>query len=151
MKKNILLRCLIGAPLGLAISTIITIVISVATGDGTYYAVVPELIGDCGGELNAVILQSVLSFLYGAAWAGATAIWEIERFSITKQTILHLVICSAATLPIAYFCRWMPHNGQGIAIYFGTFIAVYCVIWLVLYTGMKRRIRQLNEKIAGKN
>ena len=35
MKKKILFRCLIGAPLGLAISTIITICISFAQGDGS--------------------------------------------------------------------------------------------------------------------
>ena len=71
MKKKILLRCLLGAPLGLAISTIITIFISYAMGDGSYYAVVPELVRDCGSEINAVALQAVCSLLYGAAWAGA--------------------------------------------------------------------------------
>lgn len=148
MKKKVLLRCLIGAPVGLAISTLITVVISMAVGDGTFYAVVPELIDDCGNELNAVILQSLLSLLYGAAWAGATAVWEAETWSIARQTITHLIICSAATFPIAFFCRWMPHNGKGVALYFAVFAGVYCAIWIFLYLGMKKRIRQLNDRIS---
>ena len=46
MKKKVIIRCLIGAPIGLALSTIITIAISLTLGDGHYYAVVPELIAD---------------------------------------------------------------------------------------------------------
>lgn len=57
------IRCLIGAPIGLALSTIITIAISLTVGDGRFYAVVSELIADCGTEINAVLLQTVCSLL----------------------------------------------------------------------------------------
>ena len=71
MKKKVFLLCGAGALFGVALSTIITILISLTAGDGRFYPVVPELIADCGGELNAVMLQAALSMLYGAAWAGA--------------------------------------------------------------------------------
>ena len=54
MKKTVMIRCLIGASIGLTISTMITIAVSLAIGDGHFYAVVPELIEDCGTEINAV-------------------------------------------------------------------------------------------------
>ena len=60
MKKELFKRCLLGAPIGLAISTIITIAISLTVGDGVYYAVVPSLTQDMGSEINAVGLQAVL-------------------------------------------------------------------------------------------
>ena len=69
MKKKVAIRCLIGAPIGLALSTMITIAISLIVGDGRFYAVVSELIADCGTEMNAVLLQTVCSLLYGAAWS----------------------------------------------------------------------------------
>ena len=56
MKKMILRRCLAGAPIGLAISTAITIIISLNIGDGKYYAVTPELTADCGSEITGFIL-----------------------------------------------------------------------------------------------
>lgn len=145
--KKLLKRCLLGAPLGLAISTVITIAISICVGDGMYYAVVPELIADSGSEINAVVIQAVLSLIYGAAWAGASVVWESDGWSLLKQTVVHLLVCSAATFPIAYFARWMPHNAKGIALYFGIFVVIYLVIWLSQYSTMKKRVKQLNEKL----
>lgn len=86
MKKKVIIRCLIGAPIGLALSTIITIAISLTLGDGHYYAVVPELIADCGTEINAVLLQAICSLLYGAAGAGASLIWEIDDWSSSPNS-----------------------------------------------------------------
>lgn len=148
MKKELFKRCLFGAPLGLAISTMITIAISLAIGDGTYYAVVPSLTQDMGSEINAVVLQAVLSMLYGAAWAGASIVWDAEHWSLLKMTLVHLLITSLATFPIAYFARWMPHNSTGILMYIGIFIGIYAAIWFSQYSAMKKKIREMNEKIA---
>ena len=59
MKKRILCRALIGAPIGLAISTAITIFSSLIYGDGNYYPVVPALVEQCGNEINAVVAQMI--------------------------------------------------------------------------------------------
>ena len=147
MKKEILKRCLFGAPVGLAIGTIVTIFISLSVGDGKFYAVVPTLITDMGSEINAVILQTVLSMVYGAAWSGASVVWDAEGWSLLKMTLVHLVITSLATFPIAYLARWMPHNIGGVLLYFGIFVAVYLCIWISQYSAMKKRVQQMNERI----
>jgi len=151
MKKKVLQRCLLGAPIGLAVSVIITIIISLAVGGGVYYAVVPELIADCGNEINAVLLQAVCSLLYGAAWGGASVIWEKENWSILRQTVTHLIVCSIATFPIAYFMYWMEHSVSGVLLYFGIFFAIYLIIWLSQYSAMKKRVQQMNEKLKENN
>ena len=151
MKKKVFLLCGAGALFGVALSTIITILISLTVGDGRFYPVVPELIADCGGELNAVMLQTALSMLYGAAWAGAALIWRRDGWSLTKQTALHLLVCSAATFPIAWACRWMRHDAAGAALYFGIFFAIYALVWLGQYLGIRRRLRKVNRALgAGK-
>lgn len=147
MRKKLLFRCLIGAPIGLAISTVITIIISLIIGDGRYYAVVPELADGCGTEINAVMLQALSAMLYGAVWAGASLIWEQERWSLLRQTATHLAVCSAATFPIAYFLRWMEASLMGIAKYFGIFFGIYLLVWLFQYSSISRRIRQINAKM----
>lgn len=151
MKKKVITRCLIGAPLGLALSTLITIIISTTVGDGQYYAVVPELINDFGSELNAVWIQTILSMIYGAAFAGASVIWEKEDWSLLFQTVLHLLICSTATFPIAYTTRWMSHDLKGIILYFGIFFVAYAFIWMSQYFSIKKRIRQMDAKIKEQN
>ena len=151
MKKKIAIRCLLGAPIGLAISTAIAIAISLVIGDGRFYPVVPELIASCGTEINVVLLQSVCSVLYGAAWAGASVIWEIDDWSILHQTATHLMICSLATFPMAYFMRWMEHSIEGILIYFAIFLAIYFLIWISQYLSIKKRVQQINRKVAQNN
>ena len=84
MKKKAIIRCSVGALLGLAISTIIAIAISLFVGDGNFYAVTPNLVADWGTELNAVLLQSICSLLYGAAWAGASICTVIQPVSSSQ-------------------------------------------------------------------
>ena len=147
MKKELIKRSLIGAPLGLAISTIITIAISLFYGDGQFHAVVPALTSEMGNEINAVVFQAVLSMVYGAAWAGASVVWDAEHWSLLKMTLVHLIVTSVASFPIAYFARWMPHSTTGILLYVGFFAAIYAAIWFSQYAGMKKRIKEMNEKL----
>ena len=147
MKKEILKRCLFGAPIGLAISTIVTIVISLIIGDGNFHAVAPSLTVAMGSEINAVVFQAVLSIIYGAAWAGASVVWDAEGWSLLKMTVVHLIIASVATFPIAYFARWMPATVCGILMYIGIFLFIYTGIWVSQYSAMKKKIRAINEKL----
>ncbi len=151
MKKRILCRALLGAPIGLAISTAITIFASLIYGDGNYYPVVPALIGQCGNEINAVVAQMVASLLYGAVWAGASVIWEMDDWSLLRQTVTHLIVGSLATFPVAYLMYWMKHSISGFVGYFAIFIGIYIVIWITIYNRTKREITKLNEKVNMQN
>jgi len=86
--------------------------------------------------------------LYGAAWAGASIIWDAERWSLLKMTLVHLLVTSLATFPIAYLARWMPHSSTGILMYIGIFVGIYTAIWFSQYSAMKKKIREMNEKIV---
>ncbi len=66
--------------------------------------------------------------------------------SLLRTTITHLIVCSAATFPAAYSLQWMPHNAAGTLGYFGSFLAIYAVIWISQYLTIKRRIAQINGK-----
>ena len=59
MKKKMIQRGLLGFPLGIAIGFVITVIISMCIGDGSFYPVNPELIDTMKNELNAVILQTI--------------------------------------------------------------------------------------------
>ena len=107
----LVIRCLTGALIGVAASTLITVFISAIIGDGNYYPVSPDLVSACGSELKAIILQTLFDLLYGAAFGGAGLIWTLD-WSLLKQTLVHLVICSGATFPIAWLMHWMtPYHG----------------------------------------
>lgn len=147
MKKKILMRCLIGAPIGLAINYIISIAISFLFGSGEYLAVVPELIEDFGSEVNAVTVQAVCALILGAVFGGASMIWRTENLSLLQQTVTHLAVVSLAMFPIAFFNRWMGHTVIDVIVYFGIFFGIYLFIWAVQYMAVKVRIKEINEKL----
>lgn len=53
MKKKILMRGLFGLPTGIAIGFVITLIISICIGNGSFYPVTPELIDATGNELKS--------------------------------------------------------------------------------------------------
>lgn len=148
MKKIVLQRALLGMPLGMCISLVISIIISLCIGDGSYCATVPELAERCGSEISAVIVQYALSAVYGAVWAGASCIWEAERWSLTRQTLTHFAVTSVTTFPIAYLTGWMERSLMGIVTYYAIFLGIYAMIWLLQYIPMRKRIAQLNSKVT---
>ena len=120
-------------------------------GDGNYYPVVPALAEQCGNEINAVMAQMIASLLYGAVWAGASVIWEMDDWSLLRQTVTHLLAGSIATFPAAYLMYWMKHSIAGVVVYFAIFIGIYVGIWITLYSRAKREVTKLNEKVSLQN
>ena len=94
MKKKIIMRGLFGLPTGIAIGFVITLIISICIGNGSFYPVTPELIDATGNELNAVILQTVLCAIMGAGFAAASIIWELDSWSLAKQSGIYFMIIS---------------------------------------------------------
>jgi hypothetical protein len=146
--KKALLRGILGAPLGVFIGYTITILISLInpTG-GNYYPVVPQLAVQLDSEIMAVTIQYVLSAMIGFAYAAGSAVFEVEHWGITKQTILHFIIMTFTGLPVAYLCHWMEHSFRGIVLYVAIFIGIYLIIWLSQMYFWSRRIKGINDKL----
>lgn len=148
MKKKILLRSFTGAPIGVTISYIITVIVSLCIGDGNYYVAQPQLVTELGGEMNAVLAQIICSLIFGAAYGGGSVIWEMESWSLLKMTVAHLILISVSTFPISYVMHWLPHNFWGIIIYCAIFFSIYAGIWFAQYFSIKKNIQRLNEEIS---
>ena len=147
MKKKIILRGLLGFPLAILISFIISIIISACIGDGTYYSATPELVLSMGNELNAVVLQGLLCGIMGAGFGMASVIWEMDSWSLAKQTGLYFLIVSILMLPVAYILNWMRHSLGGFLTYFGIFLGIFICIWVLQYLSWKCKVRKMNACI----
>lgn len=147
MKKKIIMRGLFGLPTGIAIGFVITLIISVCIGNGSFYPVTPELIDATGNELNAVILQTVLCAIMGAGFAAASIIWELDSWSLAKQSGIYFMIISVIMLPIAYITNWMKHTILGVLSYVAIFVAIFVVVWISQYLLWKRKIKQMNTLV----
>lgn len=147
MKKKLLLQGFLGFPIGIAIGFTITILISLCAGDGAFYPVTPELIRTMGSELNAVMLQTLLCGLMGSGFAMASLIWEMDAWSLARQTGTYFAIACVLMLPIAYVTNWMQHSLRGVLTYVGLFVVIFLIAWLIQYIFWKRKIRKMNDRI----
>lgn len=140
-------RFALGFPLGITIGYLITIVISLVWGGGYYSPCVPDLISAVGNEINAVLLQALLSGLLGGGFAAASVIWELESWSIVKRTGIYFLIASVLMLPIAYFLYWMEHSAAGFLRYFGIFALIFILIWAAEFLIGRYTVRKLNSRL----
>ena len=147
MIKKIILRGLLGFPVGIAIGYVITIVISLIWAQGYYSPCVPELAAAMGNEIYAVTLQAFLCGLLGAGCAAGSVVWETEKWSLVIQTGVYFLIISVIMMPVAYFMYWMEHSLKGCLSYFGIFALIFAIIWVIEYLGGKRNIREMNEHL----
>ncbi len=147
MKKKVVLRALLGFPLGIAFGYIITILTSLVWANGFYSPCVPGLIEQMGSEINAVILQAALSGLLGGVFAASSVIWEIENWSIAKQTGIYFAITALVMMPVAYFAKWLEPTVLGFLKYFGIFTLIFIMIWVIQYFVWKSKIEKMNQGI----
>ena len=148
MKKKIIMRGLLGLPTGIAIGFVITLIISACIGNGSFYPVTPELIDTMGNELNAVILQTVLCAVMGVGFAAASVIWELDSWSLAKQSGIYFAIISVIMLPIAYVTNWMKHTALGVLSYVAIFVAIFVIVWLSQYLLWKWKIKKMNALVS---
>ncbi|KXU49947.1 DUF3021 domain-containing protein [Longibaculum muris] len=147
MKKKMLLRGVLGIPLGISISYVISIITSFIYGNGKFFVCSPLLIEYAGNEINAVVLQTVLSALLGMIFAGGSVVWDMEQWSIAKQTGIYFTLTAVAMFPISYMAGWMEHTLLDCVIYFGIFVVIFVVMWLIQYFIWKQKIERINKNI----
>ena len=150
MLKKILLRSAVSAPASIVTNQLITIIISIAIGDGRYFPVAPAFAALFESELAPVIVQMLLIGLIGAVFAGSSVIFEIDSWSFLRQGVIHLAITSAVFIPVALIC-WRPVNPAGIIALTGSLVFVYGCTWLSKYLVWRHSIRKLNARIQSVN
>ncbi len=148
MKKKILFRSFFGAPIGVTISLIITVIFSLCTGQGEYYPAPPALVDWCGGnETTAVIVQMICSMIVGAVCGGASVIWEIEKWNLLKQTLINFAVIAVPFFGLGYIMNWMPHHIYGALGYVGGFAGGYVVMWCAIYFSIKAKLKKMNKQL----
>lgn len=144
--KKALLRGLLGAPLGVFISTTIGIIYSIVYGQ---LLVIPPVSGG-ESQLNAYLIQYFVSMVVGFTFAFGSAIFQVDSWGLTKQTVLHFLLTSIVFLPCSILAKWVKPDLISALIYFLIFIAIYVMAWFSQYIGWKIRIKKLNQKLASK-
>lgn len=136
-------RAGIGFLLGIVIENIITIIIGyAATGTALFFA--PEFLLRAGNELNAVVLQLLLSGIYGALCMGSTIIYDIEKMPLLRATELHCLAVMLPYIPLSLYLCWITTAAEMTAV-MSIMLAAYFVIWLIMCSIYKMQVKELNK------
>lgn len=151
MKKKTMFRIMGGALSGIALSYLITIIVSLIFGEGYYSPCVPGLIERFGSEIAAVIAQTISSAILGAGFSGCYSIWEKDEWSLLKRTGIYFGVVAVLMMAAAYVCEWMEPSVKGILSYFGIFVVIFVAAWAAQYLVWKARISEIKEELQKKN
>ena len=144
MLKKTLKMAGIGFLIGVVIGDLITILTGNSDTGGVTFAS-SQLLDMAGGSgTTAMLLQSLFSGLYGAVCFAGMSFYEIERMPLALATALHCATIILLFIPIALFLGWVS-NIVTLLIISGMQLVGFFIIWLIMYFGYKKQIRELNE------
>lgn len=145
--KKIVSRVLYSFPIGISCSVGISLLLSLIFGEGKYYPFASPLVLFTGSEVKAMLMQTILSGILGSVFGGMSFIWEIERWSILKQTAVYFLSVSIPMMGISYLLYWMEHSLSGFLLYFLIFVMVFIVVWLFNLAAYWFKVRRMNRDL----
>lgn len=144
MLVKTLKRAGIGFLIGIVIGNLIAIMTVSSHTQGITFAS-KQLLDMAGGNgALAMLLQSVFSGLYGAICFAGISFYDIERLPLAAATALHCAAIVVFYIPVALLLGWVVCIAE-ILIISGIQIVVFFIIWLIMYFGFKKQVRELNE------
>lgn len=142
MKKRLLIRSLLGFVVGAAAVHIFTPAISYFVF-GEWALCAPEL-SDALGQTGAIILQTALGALFGMVALGGMCVYDVESWSLLRASLVHCLMVLVSYLITGLILRWFSADPVSILTIAGMILAVYTVIWLIMYAAWKMEMRKMN-------
>ena len=82
-------------------------------------------------DAKSTFFSGLIAFIVGAA----TVIYNIDQWSLTKQSIVHFLIMLATIYPILLFSGWFSVSTFVDALkVFGVFVLTGLVLWSIMFT-----------------
>ena len=152
MFKTAMKRGALSFLIGLGLSQLVNIIISLSMGHGAYISVMPDFAALFSNELTAVIAQALLTGLLSFAFAASSVFFSIERWSFLRQCAAHFAVTAAVWIPVVWLV-WIPHRPSALSTLIpaaANFIAVYAVTWGIQVAVNRRTVKRINEKIQSR-
>lgn len=147
MFKEIIKRGLLGFMIGVFIGQTILIINSLIAGNGIFYAVNPFLIDKQGAQLTLVIIQYFLTGVIGATFASCSIIFQTDKWSLLKQTIIHFLITSIVMFTCGAICHWFELNAKSAILWFAVYLFYYILFWIGFTLYYKIQIKKMNKNL----
>ena len=134
-KKQFILLTVIGAVMGIAIWLIMLLANN------------PKALSDGSHSPGIIILNVILSAVFGALCMGGAVVYDIEEWSILRATFTHFVIVFASFNVVGLSLKWFSFGSIEYWIIHAVMIVAYILIWLIQYLIFKRKVNELNREL----
>ena len=114
---------------------------------GMFVGIAIWMIPPVNTEGRSLLLHVIVSGIHGMIPVGATAVFEIESWGLTKQTVVHASLTLATILCIEIPMKWWSTAAE-FAVALAGYVAVYVIIWLVNYLYWKHKVAEMNEQLT---
>ncbi len=143
MIKKTLIRAAVGFLIGMVMGDLIAFLTGLPSG-AEGLPVSDAFAARMGDPLSALIVQTLVSGLFGAICFSGISLHDCERLPLMASCLLHCGIMITVFVPVSVFLCWVSSLSD-ILIMAGIQIAVYFIIWLIMYALYKKEIRELNN------
>ncbi len=146
--KEIIKRALLGIAISLAVSQIITLIVSLCIHNGTYYPFYPILEKKYGSQLGAMCVQTVINAVYGLVFGLSTFIFSKDHWSLVRQTVVHFLLITTCCLIGGWLCYWYPHSVAGFLFALAEYVVTYFIIWFCVYQSYRKQVKKINDSLG---
>ena len=122
------------------------IVAMINTGYGEFSLIAGNL-SERYGDAVAIILQIMLPGLMGGINFATTFVYNDDRFNIVTATLTHASVVLITILSVGSFMEWFELTVASVAIFLALMIAIYFMIWFLMYSKSKAEIKEINEAL----
>jgi len=95
---------------------------------------------------SVIITNYIATALIGFWSNGISVVFNIDEWSILRQTITHAILL-LPYLPLANYLGWMPPTTIGKVLFVVFYVILYISIWFAFKTYYTKKARELNERI----
>ncbi|MGE7114504.1 DUF3021 domain-containing protein [Lysinibacillus sp. NPDC047702] len=146
MHKDILIRIVGGFVIGVILGLLVQFFVAMGIEQKGYAWVVPEFQAYFPNEAMAIIAQMLMTGLIGITFALAARFFEIARWGMLQQYIVHFAVTAIVWVPIV-MTLWMPKTMANVFSLLASFLGTYIMTWLLQYKFSKRDIEQINAML----
>lgn len=143
MKRRQITTAAIGLLYGAVLVNIITLLINYMLV-GEWLICMPELTNSMS-MTRAVILQTVLGGLFGMVSYGGACVFEIEKWSLLRSSLVHYLMILISYLIVGKVLYWYSFDVISILILSVIILLVYAAIWWTMYLSWKRKVCGMNK------
>ncbi|MFC4355613.1 DUF3021 domain-containing protein [Chryseomicrobium palamuruense] len=112
------------------------------------------LFNDNGDTVSAhlIALNLLGSMLIGGYFSVSALLFEIEEWSMLKQTLIHYTLSLIVLFPVfTLLTGWVPLNPHSLLIGLLFFTGTYVINWLGWFTYFKQMEKRMNASLKQRN